>query len=149
MTALNIEEITNYLPHRYPFLLVDKVLKMEHAQSVTAIKNVSISDPVFMGHFPGRPIMPGVLIIEALAQAAGVLAYHSTNWDPSETVFYLGAVDKARFKRVVIPGDQLQLQVDVKNKRPSAWKFIGKATVDGVIACSAEITCLEGKFGDK
>lgn len=143
---MNIDKILNYLPHRYPLLLVDRVLEFKKAKFIKAFKNISISDPFFIGHFPKKPIMPGVLIIEALAQAAGILAYKTTNWDPLNTVFYLASIDKVKFKRIVIPGDKLLLNICVKQARSSAWKFIGKSYVDNNIVCSAEITCLEGSF---
>ena len=104
---MNIHEIIDYLPHRYPFLLIDRVLEIKPSEHILAIKNITINEPFFAGHFPAKAIMPGVLIIEALAQAAAILAYKSTEWDPKESLFYLGAIDNTRFKKRVIPGDQL------------------------------------------
>lgn len=139
---MNIEEIMGYLPHRYPFLLIDRVLKWEPEKSLLGIKNVTINEPFFTGHFPTRAIMPGVLIVEALAQAAGILAYKSTG---SEALFYLGAIENARFKRMVVPGDQLHLQVDIERRRGHVWKFKGVASVLGEVACTAEMTCAQGQ----
>lgn len=140
-----IEAVKAYLPHRYPFLLVDRVLECKENEYLTAIKNVTVNEQFFQGHFPAKPVMPGVLIVEALAQAAAVLAYRSTQWNPDESLFYLGSIDSARFKRVVSPGDQLMLRVDVKKRRSTVWKFEGTATVDGQVACTLEVTSAEGK----
>jgi len=138
--VMDIHEILKYLPHRHPFLLIDRVIEMEEGQSLVAIKNVTINEPFFVGHFPGRPIMPGVLILEALAQAAGVLAYKSTNTLPSEGVlYYFAGIDNARFRRVVEPGDQLRLEVKVIRAKREMWKLEGQAHVDGELACSAEL----------
>ncbi len=137
---MDIHEILKYLPHRYPFLLIDRVIEMTEGESLVAIKNVSINEAHFVGHFPGRPVMPGVLILEALAQAAGVLAYKSTNTSPSDGTLYLFAgIDNARFRRVVEPGDQLRLEVKVLRARREMWKLSGSAFVDGELACSAEL----------
>ena len=142
---MNIQEIIEHLPHRYPFLLVDRVLEFVPNESIRALKNVSINEHFFTGHFPTKAVMPGVLIIEALAQAAGILAYKSTDWEPSESLFYLGGIEKARFKRVVIPGDQLELNVKVLKRRARVWKFTAEAKVGGELACRVEITSAEGK----
>lgn len=148
-TIVDVDEIMKILPHRYPFLLVDKVVGYEAYKNIIAIKNVSISEPCFIGHFPVKPVMPGVLIIEALAQAAGILAFKSANWDSrDDALFYLGSVDNARFKRVVVPGDQLELSVKVNKYKLAAWKFFAEAKVDGELACSAEITCMVGSKND-
>ena len=142
---LDTGQIQNLLPHRYPFLLIDRILDYEPGVSITAIKNVSINEPFFQGHFPGRPIMPGVLIIEAMAQAGGVLYnVSSDNIDPGQ-LFYLVAVDEARFRRPVLPGDQLHMQVSVGRKRRSMWRFNCSATVDGQQAVSAVIMCAPGE----
>jgi 3-hydroxyacyl-[acyl-carrier-protein] dehydratase len=139
-SVMDIHEILKYLPHRHPFLLIDRVIEMEEGKSLVAIKNVTINEPFFVGHFPGRPVMPGVLILEALAQAAGVLAYKSTNTLPSEGVlYYFAGIDNARFRRVVEPGDQLRLEVKVIKSKRDIWKLEGSAHVDGELACSAEL----------
>ena len=138
--VMDIHEVLKYLPHRHPFLLIDRVIEMEEGQSLVALKNVTINEPFFVGHFPGRPVMPGVLILEALAQAAGVLAYKSTNTVPGDGVlYYFAGIDKARFRRVVEPGDQLRLEVKVIKTKREMWKLEGKALVDGELACSAEL----------
>ncbi len=145
MKTLDIQEVLKNLPHRFPFLLVDKVLDYELDHTLLAVKNVSINEPFFAGHFPSKAVMPGVLIVEALAQAAAILACLSTHWKPNESLFYLGSIDDARFKKVVVPGDQLHLRVTVLKRRTSIWKFSGVATVDNQIACTAEMTSAEGK----
>lgn len=137
---MDIHEILKYLPHRPPFLLIDRVVEMVEGESLVAIKNVTMNEYFFAGHFPNRPVMPGVLIVEALAQAAGVLAYKSTNTSPSDGVLYLFAgIDNARFRRVVEPGDQLRLEVKVLRARKDMWRLEGTAHVDGELACSAEL----------
>ncbi|MFM8454044.1 MAG: 3-hydroxyacyl-ACP dehydratase FabZ [Gammaproteobacteria bacterium] len=142
---MRIEEIMAYLPHRYPFLLVDRVLELEPGKSIVALKNVTVNESFFTGHFPQKAVMPGVLMIEALAQAAAILAYKSTDWKPSESLFYLGSIESARFKKVVLPGDQLILKVEVLKQRSKVWKFLGTALVDGEVVCSAEVTSAEGR----
>jgi 3-hydroxyacyl-[acyl-carrier-protein] dehydratase len=138
--VMDIHEILKYLPHRPPFLLVDRVIDIKEGESLVAIKNVTMNEPFFVGHFPNRPVMPGVLIVEALAQAAGILAYKSTNTLASEGVLYLFAgIDNARFRRVVEPGDQLRLEVKVIRAKREIWKLEGTAWVDGEIACTAEL----------
>ncbi len=142
---MDILDIRKYLPHRYPFLLIDKVLNYEIGKKLSAIKNVTINEPFFTGHFPSKPIMPGVLIVEALAQAAAILAYRSLeNPDVEKTLFYLGSIDNTRFKKIVVPGDQLLLNIEITAHRNTIWKFTGQALVDGQIACSTEVTCGEG-----
>lgn len=142
---MDILDITKYLPHRYPFLLIDKVINFEIGKNITAIKNVTINEPFFMGHFPAKPIMPGVLIIEALAQAAAILAYRSLEkFGKEKPLFYLGGIDKTRFKKVVLPGDQLFIEIQITAHRNNIWKFNGQASVEGQLACSAEVTCAEG-----
>jgi 3-hydroxyacyl-[acyl-carrier-protein] dehydratase len=146
MSIIKIREIKEYMPHRYPFLLVDRVLEFESGKSILALKNVSCNEEYFNGHFVERPIMPGVLIVEALAQAAGLLIFYTTNTKADEKTnwFYLAGVDNARFKRIVDPGDQLHLQVEVKKQRRELWVFDAKATVDGELACSAELLIAKG-----
>ena len=137
---LDITEILKLLPHRYPFLLIDRVLELEVGKSIIAMKNVSVNEPFFMGHFPGRPIMPGVMILEAMAQAAGVLAYRSAPVKGGHRMLYLFAgIDNARFKKVVEPGDQLILQVEFDRGKSGIWKFKGIAKVDDAIVCTADL----------
>jgi 3-hydroxyacyl-[acyl-carrier-protein] dehydratase len=143
--VLSVEKIIELIPHRFPFLLVDRVLEFESNQYLIAIKNVTINEPFFTGHFPVKAVMPGVLIVEALAQAAAILAGQSTNLEANKSLFYLGTIENARFKKIVTPGDQLQLRVDILKRRPRVWKFKGTATVDGEVACTAEIISAEGK----
>jgi 3-hydroxyacyl-[acyl-carrier-protein] dehydratase len=138
--TMGIDEIMRYLPHRYPFLLVDRVIACEPGKYVHALKNVTFNEPFFPGHFPHRPIMPGVIIIEALAQAAGILAFKTVNVIPnSETRFYFVAIDNARFRKPVEPGDQLHLKATVKRAFKGIWKFNCIAEVDGAEVASAEI----------
>jgi 3-hydroxyacyl-[acyl-carrier-protein] dehydratase len=144
MTQMNINEVKNYLPHRYPFLLIDKVLDFEIGKRLTAIKNVTFNEPQFTGHFPNQPIMPGVLIVEALAQATGILAFKSEVGKPQEgQIYMLVGVDNARFKRMVEPGDQLKLEVEVITVKRGIWKFKGIAYVDEQIVTSAELMCTQ------
>ena len=144
MTAMNINEVQNYLPHRYPFLLIDKVLEIEIGKKLIAIKNVSFNEPQFTGHFPKQPIMPGVLIVEALAQATGILAFKSEVGKPQDgQIYMLVGVDNARFKRIVQPGDQLTLVVEVLTVKRGIWKFKGTAYVDNKIVTSAELMCTQ------
>ena len=144
MNSLDINEILKHLPHRYPFLLIDRVLDYEAGKHLTAIKNISFNEPIFTGHFPQKPIYPGVLILESLAQATGILAFRTVGKIPDEnSLYYFVGVDNARFKLPVEPGDQLQLDVEFVKEKRGIWKFHGKATVDGKLACSAEIMCAE------
>jgi 3-hydroxyacyl-[acyl-carrier-protein] dehydratase len=136
----DINEILRYLPHRYPFLLVDRVLEIQPGESITALKNVTYNEPFFPGHFPGRPVMPGVMIIEALAQATGILAFASANVIPTEqTRFYFVGIDKARFRKPVIPGDQLILKATVQRALRGIWKFETLAMVGDVEVAHAEM----------
>ena len=146
MSILIGDEIKKYLPHRYPFLLVDRVLEMEKHQSIKAYKNVSFNEPFFNGHFPSRPVMPGVLIVEAMAQASGILILHGSGLSYEESgLYFLAGIDQARFKRVVEPGDQLMLDVEVVKVRKTLWKFQGRATVNGELACEAVFMNIKGK----
>ncbi len=139
---MDITEIMRHLPHRYPLLLVDRVLELVPGESVTAIKNVTINEPFFPGHFPHHPIMPGVLIIEALAQAAGLLAFASSGKEAgADSVIYFVGIDNARFKRPVLPGDQLRLEARITRHTRGIWKFDARARVDGQTACEAELMC--------
>lgn len=141
---MDIQEILEYLPHRYPFLLIDRVTHLELGKSLTAIKNVSVNEPQFTGHFPHKPIFPGVLIIEALAQATGILVYRTNQSKPTkDKLFYLVGIDAARFKKPVVPGDQLLLQVDVIKSKRGIWKFTGRASVEGQVVASAELMCAD------
>ncbi|GHA00953.1 3-hydroxyacyl-[acyl-carrier-protein] dehydratase FabZ [Arenicella chitinivorans] len=140
MALLDIHQIRNYLPHRYPFLLVDRVLEAVPEERLVALKNVTYNEPFFTGHFPGRPVMPGVLIVEALAQAAALTAsYGREDIDTQNRVYYFTGIDKARFKQPVEPGDQLILEVDILRRIKNMWKCKGVATVDGKVAASAEM----------
>ena len=137
---MDIEAIMRQLPHRYPFLLVDRVLACEPGKYIHALKNVTVNEPFFPGHFPHRPVMPGVMIIEALAQTAGILAFKTVNVIPDDdTRFYFVAIDNARFRKPVEPGDQLRLNVTLKRAFKGIWKFHCVALVDGAEVASAEI----------
>ena len=141
---MDIYEVLEHLPHRYPFLLVDRVLDFEPGKSLVAIKNVSVNEPFFPGHFPHRPIFPGVLIMEALAQATGILAFKSTDSKPSgNSLYYFAGIDNARFKKPVQPGDQLRLEVEVVKSMRGIWKFKGEAKVDDQLVASADLMCAE------
>lgn len=148
MSIVDINEIKKYIPHRYPFLLVDRVMAIEKHKSLVAIKNVTANEPFFSGHFPVRPVMPGVLIVEALAQAAGLLIVKSINLlEYHEDIYFFAGIDKARFKRVVEPGDQLQLEIEVL-KSGRLWKFTGKAMVEEKLACEAKFMTIRGQKSD-
>lgn len=140
MALLDIHQIRNYLPHRYPFLLVDRVLEAEPGVRLVALKNVTYNEPFFSGHFPNRPVMPGVLIVEALAQAAALMAsYGRDDIDTENRIYYFTGIDKARFKRPVEPGDQLIIEVELARRIKNMWKCKGVARVDGDTAASAEL----------
>lgn len=146
--TLDVQRIFNLLPHRYPFLLVDRVVEFEAGKRLRALKNVSINEPFFQGHFPGRPVMPGVLIIEALAQASGLLVQLSSEVDSNQhPLFYLAKVDKARFSRIVAPGDQLMLNVEQKRMIRRMGQFCCQATVDGQVVAETELLCAERNDG--
>ena len=138
--TLDIHKILELLPHRYPILLVDRVLDIEPHKSIKALKNVSINEPYFQGHFPKRPVMPGVLILEALAQTAALLTFTEERHDEN-TLYYFAGIDNARFKRVVEPGDQLILNVTFERRMRHIWKFKAHAEVDGVLAAEADLMC--------
>ncbi len=141
---MNIQDVKNYLPHRYPFLLIDRVLELEIGKSIVALKNVTYNEPQFTGHFPAQPIMPGVLIIEALAQATGILAFKSEVGKPIDgQIYMLVGVDKVRFKRMVEPGDQLRLEVEIMAVKRGIWKFKCVAKVDDKVVTSAELMCTQ------
>ncbi|MDX1704873.1 3-hydroxyacyl-ACP dehydratase FabZ [Pseudidiomarina sp.] len=140
--AFDIKEVMSLLPHRYPFLLVDKVVACDNKSAIHAVKNVTVNEPIFTGHFPGNPIFPGVLILEAMAQAAGLLGFKITSSRPGARDLYLFAgVDNARFKRQVLPGDTMDLHVTFEKERRGIWVFKGRAEVNGELACSADIIC--------
>lgn len=139
---MDIHKILKQLPHRYPFLLVDRVLELDKGKSIKALKNVTINEPFFEGHFPHRPVMPGVLMLEALAQAAALLAFDAMDTSPSDDmVYYFAGIDSARFKRPVEPGDQLILEVELLRMKAGIFKFKARALVDGELAVEAELTC--------
>ena len=139
---MDIHEILKQLPHRYPFLLVDRVLELEKGKRIQALKNVTINEPFFVGHFPHRPVMPGVLMLEALAQAAALLAFDALGSSPTDDmVYYFAGIDGARFKRPVEPGDQLILEVELLRMKAGIFKFKGRAMVAGELAVEAELTC--------
>lgn len=146
MSAMDIYEILKYLPHRYPFLLVDRVLKCEPGKSIIAIKNVTMNEPFFIGHFPGKPIMPGVLILEALAQTSGILANKTTETTSEGFLYLFAGVDNTRFKRVVEPGDQLRLEVEFVRAKQDVWKFNGTAYVGEHVVCTTEMTSARRKI---
>lgn len=139
---MDIHEILNYLPHRFPFLLVDRVISLEEGKEITAVKNVTINEPFFPGHFSYYPVMPGVLVVEALAQAAAILSFKTMNNKPSDdSVYYFAGIDNARFKRPVSPGDQLILKVKIDRIMRGIWKYNAQALVDGAIAAEADLLC--------
>ncbi len=142
-TSMDIHEILNHLPHRYPFVLVDRVLSLELGKEILAIKNVTINEPFFPGHFPYHPVMPGVLIVEAMAQAAAILSFKTMGAKPSDdSVYYFAGIDKARFKKPVSPGDQIILKVKIDRILRGIWKYSGVASVDGAIVAEAEFMCI-------
>jgi 3-hydroxyacyl-[acyl-carrier-protein] dehydratase len=139
---MDIHKILKQLPHRYPFLLVDRVIEIEKGKTIKALKNVTINEPFFGGHFPHRPVMPGVLMLEALAQAAALLAFDALGSSPTDDmVYYFAGIDGARFKRPVEPGDQLILEVELLRMKAGIFKFKGRAMVAGELAVEAELTC--------
>ena len=150
MTTLDIHQILKLLPHRYPFLLVDRVLEMEKGKRIMALKNVTMNEPFFNAHFPHRPVMPGVLILEAMAQAAALLSFHSLDIVPDDnTVYYFAAIDGARFKRPVEPGDQLAVEVLILGSKRGIWKFGCKAHVGEALAAEADILCTVRPVGSE
>ena len=141
---MNIQGVKNYLPHRYPFLLIDRVLEIEIGKSLVAIKNVTFNEPQFTGHFPEQPIMPGVMIVEALAQATGILAFKSEVGKPIDgQIYMLVGIDKVRFKRMVEPGDQIRLEVEVMVVKRGIWKFKCRASVEDQTVTTAELMCTQ------
>ena len=141
-TQMDIHEILEYLPHRYPFLLIDRVLSCEPGKEIVALKNVSINEPFFTGHFPHHPVMPGVLVVEALAQASAILAFKTTGTKSTDdSIYYFVGIDKARFKKPVCAGDQLILKVSVLRVMRGLWKFACRAEVAGEVVAEAEVLC--------
>jgi 3-hydroxyacyl-[acyl-carrier-protein] dehydratase len=142
MTQMDIHEILQYLPHRYPFLLIDRVLECEAGKRIVALKNVSINEPFFVGHFPHHPVMPGVLVIEALAQAAAILSFKTANTKPDDkSVYYFVGIDACRFKKPVSAGDQIHLEVEMLVFKKALMKFSANAKVGGEIVATAELLC--------
>ena len=142
MSSMDIREVLQYLPHRYPFLLIDRVLDCEPGKRIIALKNVTINEHFFVGHFPHHPIMPGVMIIEALAQAAAILSFRTMDHKADERlIYYFVGIDGARFKRPVVPGDALTLEVALKRKARGLWMFSGEARVNDVVAAEAQLMC--------
>ena len=139
---MDIHEILEHLPHRYPFLLVDRVLEVVPGQSIHAYKNITMNEPYFVGHFPHHPVMPGVLIMEALAQAAGILSFKTMESKPdANSVFYFVGIDECRFKKPVMPGDQLHLHIQIQRQMRGIWKYIAEARVDGEVVAEAKLMC--------
>lgn len=141
-TVYDIQKIMGFLPHRYPFILVDRIIELVPGERVVGLKNVTINEPFFQGHFPGTPVMPGVLIVEAMAQAGGVLVYISRSEENSKGLIYFMGIDKARFRQPVIPGDQLVLEIMWTRRRGNVSKMSGKATVDGTLVAEAEVMAM-------
>ena len=141
---IQINEIMGMLPHGYPFLLVDRVVELEIVKRIVGIKNVTINEPFLQGHFPGQPIMPGVLIVEAMAQTAGVLAFKSMPEESKKRAVYFMGIDKARFRRPVHPGDQIRMEMVLSKQRKSVWVFTGKAYVEEQLAAEAELMAMVG-----
>lgn len=142
MNSMDIYEVMKHLPHRYPFLLIDRVVDYTIGESLTAIKNVTVNEPFFPGHFPHRPVFPGVLMLEALAQATGILSFKTTEDLPSEdSLYYFAGIDNARFKKPVEPGDQIVMTVKLLKRKRNLWRFEAEAKVDGKVVCAAELLC--------
>ena len=142
-TSMDIHEILEHLPHRYPFVLIDRVISLEIGKEITALKNVTINEPFFPGHFPHHPVMPGVLIVEAMAQAAAVLSFKTMGAKPSDdSVYYFAGIDSARFKKPISPGDQVILNVKIDRILKGIWKYAGVARVDGVVVAEAQMMCI-------
>ncbi len=140
---MDIHEILDHLPHRYPFVLVDRVLSLELGKSITAVKNVTINEPYFPGHFPYHPVMPGVLIVEALAQAAAILSFKTMDTKPTDdSVYYFAGIDEARFKKPVSPGDQIILNVSIDRILKGIWKYTGVAKVDDTVVAEVKMMCI-------
>lgn len=146
MNSMDIYDVMKHLPHRYPFLLIDRVVDYVPGETLTAIKNVTVNEPFFPGHFPHRPVFPGVLMLEALAQATGILSFKTTEDLPSEdSLYYFAGIDNARFKKPVEPGDQLVMTVRLLKRRRNLWRFAAEAKVDGKVVCAAELMCAKSE----
>jgi beta-hydroxyacyl-ACP dehydratase FabZ len=143
---LDVKEILNYIPHRYPFLLVDRIIEIHGSEKIVGIKNVSFNENFFQGHFPNRPVMPGVLICEAMAQVGAIFAHNARGGRDDNKVFVLTGLDNVKFKRPVEPGDQLRMELTILKRRGSFWKMQGVATVDGKLVAQAEISAMEVKM---
>ena len=141
-TVYDIRRIMEFLPHRYPFVLVDRIIELVPDERIVGLKNVTINEPFFQGHFPGTPVMPGVLIVEAMAQVGGVLVYSSRSEKKGKELMYFMGIDKARFRRPVVPGDQLVLEIVWSKRRGNVSKMSGKATVDGTLVAEAEVMAM-------
>ncbi len=142
-TSMDIHEILEHLPHRYPFVLIDRVVSMELGKEITAIKNVSVNEPYFPGHFPYHPVMPGVLIVEAMAQAAAILSFKTMDAKPNDdSVYYFAGIDNVRFKKPVSPGDQIIINVKINRILKGIWKYSGVASVDGAVVAEAQMMCI-------
>ncbi len=147
MNSMDIYEVMKHLPHRYPFLLIDRVIDYTPGETLTAIKNVTVNEPFFPGHFPHRPVFPGVLMLEALAQATGILSFKTTEDLPSDdSLYYFAGIDNARFKKPVEPGDQLVMTVRLLKRKRNLWRFEAEARVDGKVVCSAELMCAKSEI---
>jgi 3-hydroxyacyl-[acyl-carrier-protein] dehydratase len=147
---MDVLQVLDYLPQRYPLLMIDRVLECEPGKRILAVKNVSNNEPQFVGHFPGRPIMPGVLILEAMAQAAGILVFRTQDQKPgSHAVYYYAGIDEARFKRPVVPGDRLEIEASILAHKRIIWKFACVARVDGAVVAEAVILCTERILGQE
>ena len=147
---MDIHKLLHYLPHRYPFLLIDKIEHMEKGQSIIGLKNVTYNEPYFTGHFPENPVMPGVLILEAMAQTAGIVALTTQheNSKPGEVLYFFAGIDNARFKHIVTPGDQLRLHMKVEKHRQDVWRFNGEARVSDKVVCTADVMLAGRKVND-
>jgi 3-hydroxyacyl-[acyl-carrier-protein] dehydratase len=141
---MDISEIRNYLPHRYPFLLVDRVVELTPGETIVAYKNLTVNEPFFGGHFPDKPVFPGVLLVEAMAQAAGILGFRTMNKRPADgSIYYLVGADHLRFKRPCVPGDRVMLRASILSDRRGIWKFKVSSDVDGELAASATVLCAD------
>ncbi len=147
--SADINRVMELLPHRYPMLLIDRIRDMDGCESAVGVKNVTINDPFFQGHFPGHPVMPGVMIIEAMAQTAGALVINSMGGDASDKVVYFMAIEKAKFRKIVVPGDQLELHVTKQQNRRAVWKFRGIGKVDGAVVAEADFVAMIRDMGNE
>jgi 3-hydroxyacyl-[acyl-carrier-protein] dehydratase len=146
LNGFDIQEILKLLPHRYPMLLVDKVIDYKAGEYLHAVKNVTVNEPIFTGHFPDQPIFPGVMILEAMAQATGLLGFKTVENRSENELYLFAAIDNARFKQPVLPGDTMHLHIDFVKERRNIWKFYGEAKVDGKVVCSADLMCARREF---